>query len=177
MRLFVTGFGPFGNIVDNPSSDLARSCGLPHQILEVSYQAVDRFLSREYKRSDFDGLLMIGVNAAATTMRLESRGINACGPHPDVRGVIGDTVIAQASPRTKQTSLWSPDHYDLEGFKRSYSAGRYLCNYALYRALIELPEHKVGFLHVPLAETVPIIEQAERLRLLIAALSANHSQK
>ncbi|MBL8061065.1 MAG: hypothetical protein JNK63_10180 [Chthonomonas sp.] len=177
MRLFVTGFGPFGKIEVNPSSDLARACGLPHEILEVSFQAVDRFLISEFKRSQFDGLLMIGVNARAKTMRLESQGFNACGFHPDVRGIVGNPIISEGGPKTKQSTLWRQEHFELPGFVRSYSAGRYLCNYALYRGLTELKQHRVGFLHVPLAETVSLSDQAERLQRLIAVLMADRSPR
>ncbi len=172
MRLFVTGFGPFGPVIENPSASLAQSCGLSHQILEVSFQAVERFLKRELRRSQFDGLLMIGVSAKANSMRLESRGFNACGPHPDVRNKFGPKVISPQGTRTRRSTLWRPCAFELDGFTRSTSAGRYLCNYALYRGLEELPRHRVGFLHVPPFETIPQREQAARLDRLLKCLLA-----
>lgn len=172
MRLFVTGFGPFGPVSENPSDSLAQGCGLPHQTLEVSFQAVERFLKREFRRRQFDGLLLLGVSPKADSMRLESRGVNACGPHPDVRNKIGPKVISPQGTQTRRSTLWRPNTYELDGFTRSTSAGRYLCNYALYRALEELPHHRVGFLHVPPFETVPQREQAARLNRLLKSLIA-----
>lgn len=170
MKLFVTGFGPFGEIAGNPSSILAETSGYPHRILEVSYRAVDHFLDREFCRPKYDALLLIGVNAKATKLRLESRGINACGPAPDVLGQVGPGVICPSGPQTKATTLWRSEHYGLEGFTKSTSAGRYLCNYLFFRALLELPHHQVGFLHIPLAETLPIQNQQGYLEKLLKTL-------
>lgn len=171
MRVFVTGFGPFGQIKENPSSLLAQDCGKPYAILEVSYEAVDRFLEREFARDTFDALLMLGVSARAKTMHLEMFGANACQSHPDVQGISGKPIIEPGGPASRPTTLWETHHQSPYGFRRSTSAGRYLCNYALYQGLRLLPNHKVGFVHVPTAETLGLDEQLKRLKTLLRDIS------
>jgi hypothetical protein len=58
MRILVTGFGPFLKHAENPSEVLARECGHPHEILEVSYATVEEFLGR-LDPITFDALLML----------------------------------------------------------------------------------------------------------------------
>lgn len=171
MRVFVTGFGPFGQVKENPSSILAQDSGYPHAILEVSYEAVDRFLEREFPRDSFDALLMLGVSGRAKTMQLEMFGANACQSHPDVLGVSGKPIIEPGGPAWRETTLWERHHQCPQGFRRSSSAGRYLCNYSLYQGLRWLPSHKVGFVHVPTALTLALDEQLKRLKALLRDLS------
>jgi hypothetical protein len=88
---------------------------------------------------------------------------------------------SQRSFRQKPlTPALSPE-YRGEGVERlvgastyacSDNAGCYLCNYVYYRALRRFPGKRVGFVHVPPLEVVPLDAQRERLMRLLNALEA-----
>lgn len=167
----VTGFGPFGSFEANPSQRLAEGCGLPHTILEVSFEAVDRALDG---LSEFDALLMIGVAGNSPTMRMEAVAHNSIGPLADVRGVVaGPGQIDPAAPRQLHGNLWtSLAGMDCSELGVTSDAGTYLCNYALFRAIQKFPERRVGFLHVPPETAMPLHRQAELLERILAELQA-----
>lgn len=169
MKLFVTGFGAFSTFQDNPSAYLAKNCGLPHRVLEVSYAAVDEFLEN-LDLSEFDGLLSLGLAAGTAVYRLEMIGRNTIGQALDVRGVAGPSKIG-LGPHQLSSSLWE-GLQPLDGFEWSTSAGDYLCNYILYRALERFPEKRIGFLHIPPPETIPLDRQLQDFRALLATLGA-----
>jgi pyroglutamyl-peptidase len=172
-RTLITGFLAFGAFDVNPSALLAESCGRRHVLLEVAFDAVDRFVD-EIDPYSFDRLLMIGVGAHATAMQLECFARNFVGEMPDVRGkVLGPSFIEHGGPSSIHTTLWdpiTPPPVPL-GVHASDDAGSYLCNYAYYRALRRLaPEKHVGFLHVPPIEVLPIEQQHEVLARLLEHL-------
>lgn len=167
-RTLVTGFGPFGTVTVNPSGFLAEQCGREHRLLEVSYRAVREFLARLDPES-FDRLLLLGVASGAKKCRVELFARNLIGPTPDVHGEVpGPREIVPNAPRVLGGTLWdgtrllSPkliaDHPRLV---HSFSAGAYLCNYIYFEALLRFRDKKVGFLHVPLEEDMPLEEQLE----------------
>ncbi len=170
-RTLVTGFLPFGRFEVNPSAALAESCGRPHLLLEVAYDAVDHFVD-ELPLDSFDRLLMIGVCGHATGMQLELSAKNVVGDLADVRGkVLGPNFIEHGGPPNLHTTLWDPltpppaVPLDLHA---SDDAGTYVCNYAYYRALRRLaPEKHVGFLHLPPIEVMPIERQQKILAELL----------
>lgn len=84
MRLFVTGFGPFLEVAENPSAVLARGSGHPFEILEVAFQAVDEWIAA-MDPITFDAWLMLGVSGSAKTSRLEIVAHNRIGRTPDAR--------------------------------------------------------------------------------------------
>jgi pyrrolidone-carboxylate peptidase len=55
-------------------------------------------------------------------------------------------------------------------FANSDNAGCYLCNYVYYRALRRFPAKRVGFVHVPPLDVMPLDAQRERLAHLLSAL-------
>ncbi|HYO08290.1 MAG TPA: hypothetical protein VER17_04915 [Tepidisphaeraceae bacterium] len=176
-RTLVTGFGAFGQFDINPSALLAQTAGRPHVLLEVAFDAVDAFLSQAAKdrslHGSFDRLLMLGVAGGASTFRLEQLARNHVGESPDVRGrSLPAGAIEPAGPDVLPTTLWQPAHLAAAGESAvsSDSAGTYLCNYAYYRALRLLPEKRVGFLHVPPLEAIPLDRQREVLAGMLQAI-------
>lgn len=165
-RTLITGFGPFGSFDANPSSLLAAECGRPFQILEVSYVAVDQFLS-ELSAESFDLLVMLGVAGQSQRMRFEMIARNWVGATPDVRGlVLGPGPIAPDAPPqfALSPSLAIPAS---EHWEASFDAGDYLCNYIYFRASQWFPAKQLHFIHVPPFEAVsPEIQLAELCRLL-----------
>ena len=175
MRTLVTGFGPFGNVTENPSRHLAEACGRPFEILEVAYEAVDAFLDA-LNPEGFDTLLMLGVAAPRTHVTPELLARNWKGERPDVRGASLPGPIEEDLPLLIESTLWNA-HLVAElsihpGLFASMDAGSYLCNYLSYRALRRLPEKRVGFLHVPPFEKVPQARQEAILARTLEAIEA-----
>lgn len=174
MRVLVTGFGPFGDVGDNPSAWLAERVGFECRVLEVSFAAVDEFVE-EVSNNPPDALVLMGVAAGAERMRIETTARNEVGAVPDVRGeVAGPAPIDPLGPPQIGATLWrSPEFFqDNEYWETSTSAGTYLCNYVFYRCLKALPNTAVGFLHVPLADQMPLEQQLEVTRGILDEVSA-----
>jgi pyroglutamyl-peptidase len=171
-RTLVTGFGPFGTVGQNPSEKLARQCGSPNAILEVSYSAVDAFLeSSEVQLAE--SMLLMGVAASRPTLSIEKFARNHNGHHPDVEGQIRAGQISEEGPLLLEGNYWCPEAIAAEivadpRIKLSMDAGGYLCNYIFYSALARFPSKRIGFLHVALEERVPIGDQLSIVKRLIA---------
>lgn len=173
MRLFVTGFGAFGGVVENPSGWLAGQLGLPHEVLPVTFAAVDDLLLR-WDREAYDGLLCLGVAAGAPRMRLELMGRNWTGPHPGVDGEARPGPIDPEGPALRASTLWTLEVVDRASepgrLGVSVDAGDYLCNYLLTRALTVLPGHRVGFIHVVDEGSMPLDEQLGVVQEVVSML-------
>lgn len=154
--LFVTGFLPFGDNEQNPARDAAIhavSLGVQGEVLPVVYETVDAFFddAGEEKRR----YLLFGLAAKRKMVRLERFAYNETKdvlldmegkkpPHPFVLGngeKILETSLDIAS--LQQTLLGHGVPCDL-----SEDPGRYLCNYAYYRAL-NLAGGEALFVHLP----------------------------
>ena len=175
MRTFVTGFGPFGSVAENPSGLLAKGCERPFEVLEVAYEAVDAFVSG-LNPEGFDTLLMLGVAVSRTHLTPELYARNWKGAVADVRGASLPGPIEEGEPLLLPSTLWNA-HLVAElsvrpGLFASMDAGSYLCNYLSYRALRRFPQKRVGFLHVPTFERVPQDRQTEILTQVLAAVEA-----
>ena len=168
----ITGFGPFLSVTDNPSGRLAAESGLPHRVLEVSFDAVDEFVEG-LDPADFETLLMLGVAGRASTMRVELVAHNVIGSTPDVRGhVQGPSAISPMHPAQLAGTLWTGPELlnEGDGWVPSVDAGDYLCNYIYFRAAQRFPDKPVGFLHVPPYEAMPFEEQRELLDRILGQL-------
>ena len=177
-RTFVTGFRPWAAFTVNPSELLAESCGRPFERLEVSFAAVDEFLDRiAAAEGAFDRLLMLGLNGGGTTVRLEWTARNHVGDGADVGGAVrGPGPIEPGGPPTLPTTLFDASP-PLALFATSDDAGSYLCNYVYYRALRRLPHKRVGFVHVPPPEVVPLDAQRRQLAALLDAIEAGEANR
>jgi pyroglutamyl-peptidase len=155
MKLLVTGFGPFGDFAENPSSVLAATSGSPFEVLEVSFRAVDAFLDQVSGDAP-ESLLCIGVAAKAEKIRFETVAHNKIGPTPDVCGEVwGPGPINAAAPPMHAGTLWNPMLLQETSLSEpSSDAGGYLCNYLYFQALSRLPQSRIGFLHVPSFEKI-----------------------
>lgn len=170
MELLVTGFGPFGSIVENPSERLARSCGEQFEVIPVTYADAEARLEAWTGRTG--GILMLGVHAGAEKLHVELFGRNQITT-PDEAGQGRRGRIEPDGPRLVPATLW-PRGLVREladgRIRYSRSAGGYLCNYLSYRVLTRLPHLRAGFLHVPPFERIPEADQLEMLRKVIAAI-------
>ncbi len=170
-RTLVTGFGPFGEVKQNPSSFLAENCGRPFELLEVSYEAVVDFFG-SLDRQRFDSLVLLGVNAKAKRMEIELVARNVICETPDVRGQVPSCkLVRPGEVPALASTLWAGRLLTAEGLGQrcelSGDAGGYLCNFSFYEALRTFPDKQVGFLHVPSANTMPLDVQLEELMRIL----------
>jgi pyroglutamyl-peptidase len=174
VRLLVTGFGPFGSVVDNPSEALARHfhgvrirdrvvTGLP---LPTSFaRATEQLLAAI---PEHDAVLMLGVAEQEKTLRIETMGLNFDDARiADIDGEKPMGAIDEgpsALPVTMDVARLAVAFATARiPFSFSQNAGAYVCNHTLYRALSLERRARVGFIHVPLVpyrELVPAIELA-----------------
>lgn len=171
-EILVTGFGPFGEFGENPSQTLAERSGLPFEVLEVSFRAVDAFVDRIAAEPP-DRLLLMGVAGGAARLRIEWVARNRIGSLPDVRGeVYGPGRIDPRRPPNLAATLWPHEPFGqaCEHWEPSVDAGTYLCNYVFFRALEALPATRTGFLHVPPTDALSLDAQLATLGRVLEVL-------
>lgn len=171
LTALVTGFGPFPGAPINPSAALVRALGRMRRpalssarvithIFPTSYSAVAHDLPELIRRHDPDIVLMFGLASRAKTLRVESQGINARSRlHPDVsRKTFAETPLISKGPASLKAAAPLPvlvAAAKSAGINTnvSQSAGRYICNAALYTCL-DLRRTNgrpplVAFIHIP----------------------------
>ncbi len=172
LRILITGFGSFPGAPYNPTPAIvARLMRLRRpalvdvervaHIFPVTYAAVDEQLPELIAQHRPDALLMLGLAARTSHIRIETRARNAVSLlWPDADGqarkrrhTIAPGVPAQSfGPHTHR--LWRAAQATGADVRLSRDAGRYLCNYLSWRA-IEATRQSGGprlavFVHVPL---------------------------
>lgn len=162
-HLLITGFGPFPGMPRNPSAALARRVGALCRrrglgdpvrvlVLRTAYAAIPASLEPALAQRPA-AVLMIGVAARATRVRVEVRARNRTSRLlPDALGLAArDFALDRASPAERRSPVAAKAlaQLRLRGLPavRSHDAGRYLCNAAYFRALDEACP--VLFLHIP----------------------------
>jgi pyroglutamyl-peptidase len=170
-RILITGFEPFPGAPFNPTqplverlmqlrrpalADVERSS----HIFPVTYAAVDRQLPRLLETHRPHALLMFGLAARTSFVRIETRARNAVtmlwpdADHARVRkgSIAGDSEALMFGPHTAKL-LRAALGTGIDA-RASRNAGSYLCNYLSWRA-IEATNRDGGprlaaFIHVPL---------------------------
>jgi pyroglutamyl-peptidase len=170
-RILITGFGPFPGAPFNPTQPLVArlvrtrrpalgDVSIAHHVFDVSYAAVDRDLPELIRRHRPDAILMFGVATRTPFLRVETRARNTVTAlWPDAAGMhagrcridaglpaaLGFGMHVLALPRAARVSGITA--------KLSHNAGRYLCNYLSFRAIMAAREadgpRLVAFIHVP----------------------------
>ena len=178
-RTLLTGFGPFLSVVNNPSQRLvehfARYGAAAHQltthVFPVSYTSVADGVNQLLGmagETPYDLVLMLGVNTGAFEWRIEQFGANAdTSGSADRDGVkaSGSAILPGLEALLPSTL---PTDRIVEALNEvgipatlSDSAGGYLCNHLMFRALARLqsaPDTIGGFIHIP-ADPITIVEQ------------------
>ena len=195
MRVLLIGFGPFPGAPFNPSSVLVKSLARRRRpalanviytthVIATTYAAVDRDLPKLFAQKP-DVILMFGLAARRRQLCIETRARNAVsvlypdasGHHPR-RGVVvhgGPAVLPTAAPFADL--LGAAKARDFPS-RLSRDAGRYLCNYAYWRALERARGGRplIQFVHIPPIRFSPRRQRAERHLLsfppLVAAAEA-----
>jgi len=170
LRILLTGFGPFSGAPFNPTIPLVKrltalrrpaldGVELTSHIFHVTYRTVDRELPELIGRIRPHALLMFGLAARTSHLRVETRARNAVSTtFPDA----DRTVARQGSIVPGATAmLFGPHMERLLSAARatgidarpSRDAGSYLCNYLSWRA-IEATRTANGprlaaFIHIP----------------------------
>ena len=182
--VLLTGFGPLPGAPLNPTAALVhRLARLRHpgaaevrvvcHVFRTSYRAVDEELPQLLSAYAPDAVLMFGLAAATSCLRVETRARNAISALlRDAEGHFSfATSIAADGPRTLRFT--APTQRLALAARRarvptvlSGDAGRYLCNYVSWRALEAARKpggpRVVAFVHVPGPRRARLRRRAER---------------
>ncbi len=162
----VTGFEPYGGMSLNPSAEIARRLdgakigGIPvvGRLLPVDIAKLDGALKTALAGLEPAAVILLGLAPGEACIRLERVALNLADfPIPDNAGTRSRD---QPLDRQGDAALWSrlplrAIETRLLGMgipaRLSESAGTYLCNASMYRALSWLPRRvPCGFIHLPL---------------------------
>jgi pyroglutamyl-peptidase len=171
LRILITGFGPFPGAPFNPTQPLVArllrlqrpalgEVELSGHIFPVTYKAVDRDLPDLLAQRRPHALLMFGLAARTSFVRIETRARNAVttlwpdAEHATIRkgSIAGGADAMMFGPHTAML-LRAALGTGIDA-RESRDAGSYLCNYLSWRA-IEATCRDGGprlaaFVHVPL---------------------------
>ena len=183
LTVLLTGFGPFPGAPFNPTTALAQRLAARRRpafadvkriahVFRTSYAAVDEELPALIKRVRPDVVLLFGVATRTNYLRIETRARNARSPlFPDVSGARPSAgIIAVGAPGTRvgrapHRILLAAVRAQRLPARLSHSAGRYLCNFAYWRALAATGGSRaplVQFIHVPVVRRGPMPAAARR---------------
>ena len=198
MKILLTGFGPFGDVVDNPSARIVTAlmeqglpgCELEGHVLPVSFAKSAAAIGRLLAEGDFDLAVMLGVARRESEIRIETRGHNRDAARiADCDGCQPEGVIVESGPETLSTPV------DVESIvnalksadipaRLSDRAGGYVCNYVYYAALHSIVARSLHtrclFIHVPPddlttnppeAVGMPLETQIHAIRLVLEELA------
>jgi pyroglutamyl-peptidase len=170
LRILVTGFEPFPGAPFNPTQQLVArlmrlrrpalaDVELTGHIFPVTYGAVDRQLPELLRQYQPQALLMFGLAARTSWIRIETRARNAVtmlwpdADHTRVRrgSIAGSADAMMFGPHTAKL-LRAALATGVDA-RISRNAGSYLCNYLSWRAIEAVNSghgpHLAAFIHVP----------------------------
>jgi pyroglutamyl-peptidase len=209
MRVLLAGFGPFPGAPSNPSGALAKALARRRRpalaelvrrshVFATTYAAVDRDMPKLFAEKP-DVVLVFGLAARRPHVCLEVRARNAASViFPDASGYrpVSNVIELGAPAALIGRAPFVPSLTALRAAKiparLSRDAGRYLCNYAYWRALQQTHQGRplVQFVHIPAVARDPrprsrrrgrsksgpptlsqLVVGAERLLIALAAAS------
>jgi pyroglutamyl-peptidase len=203
MRTLLTGFGPFGGVVNNPSSRIvayfARAGAPGHdlttRVLPVSYARAEREIRALLRAGRFDSALLLGVAGRETHLRLEQIGrwapahrLDGDGlPPPNMERPPG-ALEFYSTPVALGLLM---NHLLASGLPARVSddAGSYVCNHTYYAALqtiaaeelptrclfLHVPADSVTFSEPPAAPTLALPLQIKAVERILAWLARSDS--
>ncbi len=156
MTVLVLGFGAFGQILDNPSSRLARAInGRTIGLKGVTVVGAEMPVS--YARGWVTALEYIGRTQPIFTLGIGVAATRTAGMIESTARNVASVALSDIDDRalgdlgTGPLDIQSPDAVALAaalGIAVSHDAGEYVCNAWLFQML--RARQRVGFLHVPL---------------------------
>lgn len=175
-QTLLTGFGPFGPVVSNPSERLVRyfeahprtDQTLTTLVLPVSFARAPALMRATIQKGGLDGepfakIVMLGVAVTRTVWSVERFGRNIIQvTYPDADEIIPSASVIEPEGPEVLPSTW-PSEKLVEALQSagiaaeySNSAGGYLCNYILFTTLQFLQDTghsaQAGFFHMPADE-------------------------
>lgn len=203
IKVLLTGFEPFGQLIENPSQVVAEALSqqewagaeVRHLILPVEFNAA-RACIADFYRSDWlpDIILHLGVAKSRETITLERFAVNLMdtakgdntGYSPNEVPVVADAPLAYQTTIPCKRIIQDLQDNGIEA-RVSNSAGTYVCNAVLFTSLHLLngssitlphPAKKVlcGFIHLPLFEKVDKKQQMTTIKTIIQWLIGNQQQ-
>jgi pyroglutamyl-peptidase len=169
-RVLLIGFGPFPGAPVNPSARLVTmlarrrrfaALDISMHVFATAYAAVDHDLPKLLAAKP-DVVLIFGLAARRRQLCIETRARNALSLlFPDARGFRPPHgVIARGRPSSRNGNapfarLLGAARSRAVPARLSRDAGRYLCNYAYWRALERSSGSLVQFVHIPSARLAP----------------------
>ncbi len=169
IHVLLTGFGPFPGAPSNPSRALVERLSrmrrpaldgakIAYHVFATRYGAIDRDFRVLVAAHNPDIILMFGLAARTRHIRVETRARNLMSFFPDAGGFVPKTrtIAAGADHRRLSPSLAMRLRLAARshGLRAEFSrdAGRYVCNYAFWRALETMSgnrERTAAFIHIP----------------------------
>jgi pyroglutamyl-peptidase len=178
MKVLIAGFGPFPGAPWNPSGRLAIALArrrrpalagieITSHVFATAYASVDRDLHKLLAQKP-DVILIFGLAARRRHICIETRARNARSlVFPDVSGSRSDRAAIESGEQRELTGN-APFARLLHAVRTtafraalparlSRDAGRYLCNYAYWRALEHAHDNHplVQFVHIPAVAVAP----------------------
>ncbi len=187
LRILITGFGPFPGAPHNPTQPLVArltrlrrpafdDIEIASHIFPVTYAAVDRQLPEVLAKHNPDALLMFGLAARTSYLRIETRARNAvtmlwpdaANTRSSKRGIAGKADAMMFGPHTAR--LLRAARLTGIDARASRDAGAYLCNYLSWRAIERVNAggpKLAAFIHIPLLarDTAPRLKGSPRITL------------
>jgi pyroglutamyl-peptidase len=191
MHVVLAGFGPFPGVPFNPSAVLVRALArrrrpafakivISTHVFATRYAAVDRDLAKLAAKKP-DLILIFGVATRRRYLSIETRARNArsvlyadAGGHRPARATIAPGepgALRGAGPFRRMLGAVRGTGVPA---RLSRDAGRYLCNYAYWRALEGARETStlVQFIHIPQIRLAPRRRRSRRGALALPPLVA-----
>jgi len=168
MKILITGFGPFGDHLLNPSQKLVHEIHpstdekliLDRLILPVDHVSAPQLLLQHLHHFQPDGVISFGLAAGRAKISLERLAVNLKDfRHADNQGVkISNESVTENGPAAYFSTL--PLLCIFDTLKQSnipvelsLSAGAFLCNQIFYTLMHEIAMHQLpiraGFIHLP----------------------------
>ena len=186
--LLVTGFEPFGTVLDNPSQRIVehlaqrKDLSLVTALLPVDYRKAAKQVMGLIEKHNPQAVVMIGVAQSRSAICLERIAVNINdAPLADNAGeLLQGKAIAEDGPVGYWSTLPTAAMFaaikalDIP-VKYSNHAGAYLCNHVFYsiRHYFEQQHMKIpaGFIHVPnMGDEEPTMPIETQIRAIEACL-------
>jgi len=201
MKILLTGFEPFGKVLDNPSQRVVEhfaAKGLASEqkaklitaVLPVDYVAASAILEELLESHKPDAVLMLGVAQMRESINLERIAINVndakiadnAGNLKSGQAIVDDAPVAYRSTLPLEAMYQAIQD---AGISVVYSnhAGAYLCNHVFYfaRHWLEcagLGHIPCGFIHLPdMGEEAPKMPLVEMIRAIELALGVLYKKE
>ena len=190
LRVLLTGFGPFPGAPHNPTQPLVARLArlrrpalhdveIASHIFPVTYAAVDRQLPEVLAAQKPDALLMFGLAARTSYLRIETRARNAvtmlwpdaANTRASKRGIATDADAMMFGPHTAR--LLRAARLTGIDARPSRDAGAYLCNYLSWRAMENVRTGRpqlAAFIHIPLLARSGAVRRKGAARITLEEL-------